>query len=161
MSNNNDIYNGITGGDLAPPSGGNWVAELYVQQGANFVPVPSSTCPVNAGFFFGPANTAGLVALDGSAAAGGVDIRVAGPFTYEIKVWNTTFGATFEIARINNGIGNYEGSSVPYTEDTNPAQPPFSQGLNFPSFSVPAPEPATWTLGVLGAAPLLAFRRRR
>jgi hypothetical protein len=137
FANNHDIFGPDGKTDLSGP---NYVAEMYVDVGGSYLPVPDSICPVQAGFFYGPAATEGFVGLDGSTAAGGVKVAPATDFTYEIKVWNTAFGATYEIASTVNNPANLFGSSAPFTESTDdpPPAPPFD-GLNFASFSVEPP----------------------
>jgi len=124
MSNNNDIF-APGGADLGPNSGGTYVAELVEVPGGE---VASSICPVNGGFFFGPAATGGLVT---------VNVAPGAPLTYQIEVWDTSFGATYAQALTVGTIGNFAGISQPFTENVNNALPaPPNTGINFPSFTV-------------------------
>jgi hypothetical protein len=153
--NNNEIYgpDGLTG--LGPASGGTYVAELLEQTSPGvFAEVPGSICPLNAGFFYGPAATEGLVT---------VNVPPGNPLTYQIEVWNTAFGATYEAAGEVANPASLTGNSETFTEIVNPGLPsPPNTGLNFPSFSIyRIPEPSVWTLGILGAVPFYWTRRRK
>jgi hypothetical protein len=59
MANHNEIF-GLAGAELGPASGGTYVAELVEIPGGE---VAGSICPLNAGFFYGPAATGGLVTV--------------------------------------------------------------------------------------------------
>jgi hypothetical protein len=151
MSNNNDIF--APGGtvDLGPASGGTYVAELVEVPGGE---VASSICPVNAGFFFGPAATSGLVT---------VNVAPGAALTYQIEVWDTAYASSYAAALGVSTPGSLAGISQPFTENVNSALPaPPNTGINFPSFSVSqTPEPTTLALGALGAASLFLIRRRK
>ena len=148
MANHNEIF-GLAGAELGPASGGTYVAELVEIPGGE---VASSICPLNAGFFFGPAATSGLVT---------VNVAPGAALTYQIEVWNTAFGATYTAALESGAPGNLPEISPPFTENINPAVPnPPNTGLNFPSFAIYlTPEPTIWSLGVFGAASLFLARR--
>ena len=99
----------------------------------------------------------------------GQGTRVLGSFVggntvnLQVRVWDSTFGATYEDWLLS-GLGLGGVSSVfQYTipSGSTPAPPEFFMS-NFQGFNIhPIPEPATVALAGLGAAALLIFRRRK
>jgi hypothetical protein len=96
-----------------------------------------------AGYFFG--GTARSI----TGVAGG---SVA---TLQVRVWDSTTGATWETATTRSSIND---GIVSITLGTPPNTPPNLTGLA--SFSL-VPEPSTIALGIFGAAALLLARRRK
>ena len=141
-----------------------YVGQLYVQVGAgSFTAVGSSVSFLNggaAGFITGGA-TPDLLVPDTSVTA-----TTSG--AYQLRVWNTANGSTYETAAATVGakIGSSSSVSVSllgYNPATQSAPPGYPTANGFASFSltsVAVPEPATLALGLFGAAGLL-FRRRK
>jgi len=134
-----------------------WVGQLYVQVGTGaFSAVGSAVSFLNsstAGFISGPTITV-------------ADSTVTAPTTgaYQLRVWNTANGSTFETASVAPGAKFGTSSSVTVTlQGYNPftQTPPisFPTANGFASFSV-VPEPATIALGLFGAAGLFIRRRK-
>lgn len=89
------------------------------------------------------------------------------PGSYQVRVWNTANGATYEAASavIGAHVGISSSVSANFAGYVNGqlAPPSFPQANGFGSFSlgiVAVPEPATLALGLFGAAGLLARRRK-
>jgi hypothetical protein len=141
-----------------------WVGQLYVQIGAGaFSAVGNSVSFLNggaAGFITGGALPD--ITVDNDA----VTATTAG--AYQLRVWNTANGSTFEAASavagakfgssptVNVSILGYINS--PGNPNNQTAPPGYPTANGFASFAVP--EPATIALGLFGAAGLLIRRRK-
>ena len=87
---------------------------------------------------------------------------------YQVRVWNTANGSTYEAASAVVGahVGVSSTVSVNFAGYVNGNLPPvsFPQASGFSSFNLMAvsavPEPATIALGLFGAAGLLIRRRK-
>jgi len=153
MSNANPIYDD-TGNLLGSATGNQLTAELL--EGASpssLAPIPSSTCYVNQGYFYGP-GLGGIVTIAGAQSNTFVD--------YAVEVWSTAAGS---YANAQTTPGSYWGESAVNSYDMGPlgslpiAPPP----LNFASFNanLTTPEPATVALGAMSAGAMLLFRGRK
>jgi len=87
----------------------------------------------------------------------GPDVDVpAGPTNFRVRVWT---GASFDAAKTSGG---YFGESTDFTAVLGGGLLPAGTMDNLKSFTIQAvPEPTTIALGVLGAAALIAARRRK
>jgi len=154
VSNNNQINSVLTGtAGLGPASGGTFEAEVYIGSSASsLTAVPASIATVNGGFFFGGGST-GVIALPGV---------VAGAATgYEVKVWDSSAGATFEVASVKPGVEFGVSAFGQYTTGGAGAPPSAPQPMNFATFTTTiTPEPTTLALGALGLGALLIRRRK-
>jgi len=136
-----------------------WVGQLYVQVGAGaFSAVGSAVSFLNSG---GVGFITGGATPDISVVNGAVTATTAG--AYQLRVWNTADGSTFETASAAPGAKFGSSSSVAvnllgYNPLTQTAPPGYPTANGFASFSVP--EPATIALGLFGAAGLFIRRRK-
>ena len=128
-----------------------WVARLF--DGATAVGTASSQFSnLGPGFVLGGSLTVLDAAITSTATK-----------TFQLKVWNSNNGGTFDLAQ---GAGGKVGSAnvtLSLNGYVNGTTPPlvFPSANTFSSFSVSAvPEPATLALGLFGAAGML-FRRRK
>lgn len=140
-----------------------FVGQLYVQIGAGaFTAIGTSQSFLNGGAagFIAPAVpdiTVNDAAVVSTTAA-----------NYQLRVWNTANGSTFEAASGVNGAHVGSSSSVAvnllgYNPATQSAPIGYPQANGFSSFSlsvVAVPEPATLALGLFGAAGLFIRRRK-
>jgi hypothetical protein len=95
----------------------------------------------------------GAVTIPG--VAGGVVAAI------QMRAWNGTTGATYEAA-VASGLGNIGSSTVlSITLGSPPGTPADLTGLTSFNLSPLVPEPATYALGLLGAAALLLRRRNK
>lgn len=108
--------------------------------------------------------------LPGVYAGGQRNTPSPGTFTFEVRAWETAFGATYAEAAANTTVQNgrlaFLGQSAPFevaTGDPTASIPPTSIAAAVPGFTVNAavPEPSTIALGVLGVGALLLLRRRK
>jgi len=142
-----------------------WVGQLYVQVGAGAFGAVGTPVPFlnggTAGFISG-APTPDITVDNDS-----VTTATAG--AYQLRVWNTANGSTFEAASAAPGARFGTSSSVSVSllgyinELNNPAAnqtapPGYPTANGFASFAVP--EPATIALGLFGAAGLFIRRRK-
>ena len=141
-----------------------FVGQLYTQFGAgSFTAIGSSVAFLNGGGQgFIQASPRDITVLTGSVTAN----PTVG--AYQLRVWNTANGSTYEAASAVVGahIGSVTVSGVNFAGYLNGTLAPvsFPQANGFASFSLTTvaavPEPATLALGLFGAAGLL-FRRRK
>lgn len=141
-----------------------YVGQLYVQVGAgSFTAIGSAVSFLNggaAGFITGGA-TPDIIVQDTS-----VQTTTSG--AYQVRVWNTANGSTYEAAAATVGAKVGASSTVSvnllgYDHLTASAPPGYPTANGFASFSlstVAVPEPATIALGLFGAAGLLIRRRK-
>lgn len=134
----------------------NYVAQLYYSatQTGSYTPVTAAAAPFRTGAGAGYWNpgTDSTRLLTGITAGNTVWL--------EVRVWNSTLGATYDAAR---AAGSLWGESNPFSVVSGgggvpPAVPAVMAGLT--SFNL-VPEPTTIALGVLGLAGLLVIRRRK
>jgi len=139
-----------------------YVGQLYTQIGAgSFAAIGASAAFFNAGGagFLAPGTvtvTAPSVTANPTAGA------------YQLRVWNTANGSTYEAASVVVGahVGVSSTVNVSFAGYANGNIPPvsFPQANGFSSFSLSTvsavPEPATLALGLFGAAGLLIRRRK-
>lgn len=142
----------------------NYVGQLYVQVGAgSFTAVGSPVAFLNsgaAGFITGGA-TPDITVADAS-------VLTTTSGAYQLRVWNTANGSTYEAAAATVGAKVGVSSSISvsllgYNPATQTAPPGYPTANGFASFSlstVAVPEPATIALGLFGAAGLLIRRRK-
>lgn len=159
-------------------SGANgWVGQLYVSIGGGaFGAIKDSSDSTLGSKAFATGGSAGWIVTGGDLTVnnGGVTANPTAA-AYQLRVWNTANGSTFEAAYAAPGAKvGVSGSSagtvnlassgasvnlLGYSGEIAPIGYPAANG--FASFSVAAvPEPATLALGLFGAAGLL-FRRRK
>jgi len=150
-------------------SGANgWVGQIYVSVGSNpFVAVKDSSDATAGSKQFATGGAAGWI------VAGG-DLTVADPSVtanptaarYQLRVWNTANGSSYEAASAVVGAKVGVSSTVNvnllgYTTGAPPIGYPQANGFgSFALTVVPVPEPATIALGLFGAAGLLMRRRK-
>ena len=152
------------GGSTKLLGSANFVGQLYVQVGLGaFTAIGTSQSFLNGGAagFIAPASPDILV--------NDPSVLTTTAANYQLRVWNTANGASFETASGVNGahIGSSSSVSVSllgYNPATQSAPIGYPQANGFSSFSLSVvsavPEPATLALGLFGAAGLL-FRRRK
>jgi hypothetical protein len=150
---NAPVTNKLTGVRLTTV---NWMADLYFSnntnaptdslQAAGFnVPFSTTTSGGGGGYFLGGTRT--VTGAPGTIVA-------------QVRVWDSQFGSTFELARANPNAFTGVSGTVLVNLAIPPAPAPPLTGLT--SFGVaPIPEPTTFALAGLGAAALLLFRRRK
>jgi len=89
---------------------------------------------------------------------------------FQVRVWDTRAGATYEQARTSVDSRYCVGESPVFridTADASAVPPPPPAPLNMPSFIMinlggpPCPEPSTYALALLGAGALWLLRRKR
>lgn len=138
----------------------------------------SSTSGIVAGLFWLNSTTGEFEMLGGHAnfqlpgvyAGGQRQTPAPGTYTFEVRAWETAFGATYAEAAANtqtqNGRLAFLGQSAQFdvaSGDPTASIPPTSIAASVPGFTVNAavPEPSTIALGVLGVGALLLLRRRK
>jgi len=140
-----------------------FVGQLYVQVGAGaFNAIGTSQSFFNGGAagFIAPA-LPDITVPDAS-------VLNTTSANYQLRVWNTANGSTYEAASAVNGAHVGSSSSVAvsllgYNPSTQSAPIGYPQANGFSSFSlsvVSVPEPATIALGLFGAAGMLIRRRK-
>jgi len=143
--------------------GTNYAAALFYAPGAG-QNLDGATSGTQAGgvAFFRVATTASKGTWLNPAAAGNtrtLDGVLAGTVaTLQVRVWDTTKYTSFAQAF---AAGEY-GRSVSFNWSApNPGDPPNANYMNNLAAFALVPEPSTIALGILGAASLLALRRRK
>jgi hypothetical protein len=149
---------GVPAGKAGLAVGSDFSGELYYFTGGNYVAIPSSITP------FGSLP----VVPDGDAGdVAGYQISA----NVQVPGW-TSGSVSFEWAAFNNvtiggdAPGTITGISAPFTitpvSSALPDYPDFAAGSGYAAFTVAAavPEPTTLALLGLGAAGLMALRRR-
>ena len=134
----------------APLVGTNWAAQLYYGTTADSLQahtaLPSRfrvTTTMSPGTWSGGNRT---------LAGGGVGTTLF----MQVRVWDTTRGATYEAATGTKG----QSEVFAYNQVlSTPAAPADTQMLNFQGFAVP--EPSVIALGLIGAGALFMLRRRK
>lgn len=101
----------------------------------------------------------------------GVTLGTSGQILFEVVVWQTAAGATWQAAMGGNAVnlatyaangGSQYGFSTAFLLTPNVSPSPASALVGLTSFQLkPVPEPATFAIGGLGAAALLFLRRRK
>ena len=145
---------------LRGPNG--FVGQLYAGTSAGSLAAIGNS----AAFLNGTTPSTGGGSISGGTATGvNAGITSATSGFYQLRVWNTANGSTYEAA--SAVVGAKIGSSTVQSLNLNgyaSGPPPVPETANLhPSFSlttVAVPEPATLALGLFGAAGLL-FRRRK
>jgi len=137
-------------------AGANFLAQLYYSatQTGSLTPIVDAAAPfrtgTGAGYWNAGADSTRI--LPGIAAGSEVWLQV--------KAWDSTFGATYDIAKAAGGLwGDSTVFRVPVTGGGGLPPGPAAAMLQLQSFSL-VPEPSTIALGILGAVTLL-FRRRK
>jgi len=138
-----------------------FVGQLYAGTSAGSLAAIGSSVA-----FLNGTSSTGAGSISGGTATGvnaGITSTTSG--FYQLRVWNTANGSTYEAA--SAVVGAKIGSSTVHSINLNgyaSGTPPLPETANLhPSFSlttVAVPEPATLALGLFGAAGLL-FRRRK
>ncbi len=157
-------------------SGANgWVGQVYVSVlGGSFTAVKDVLDGTSGSKAFATGGAAGWITGGGDLAVSDATVTGNTSAQYQLRVWNTANGSTFEAAYAAPGAkvgvsGSAQGTVnltqgvsttlLGYTTGTAPPGYPSANG--FASVSVATvPEPATLALGLFGAAGLL-FRRRK
>jgi hypothetical protein len=153
MGNMNPIYDNV-GNLLDSATGDGITVELLGGASpSSLTPIPSSTCYMNQGYFYGPGLT-GLITICGAPMASSID--------YAVEISSTAAGS---YAGAQRSAGSYWGESDVNTcllgyAGRRPINPP---PLSFASFNanLTTPEPATIALGAMGAGALLLLRGRK
>ena len=138
--------------------GGTYLAELlYALDGADFATATRTGLPTTfntpeAGVF----QDAGRIVL--ATQNGGFG-------QFQVRVWDTRGGLTYEAVLASNDPLYWAGASPIFRRDmADPTMPPLLEPLHMPSFTVGPvdciPEPSTYALFALGAGALWFFRRR-
>jgi len=143
------------------PLGTSFLGQIYSSPTANGTYLPLGTA-----LQFNNGGDPGYISPPAPPASTLTAPNVAGGATgfYEMRAWNASAGATFEIA--STVLNAHVGSSTP-TQIVfgNSAAVPPVVGPNvdtFTSFNLHVvPEPSTIALGIVGFAGLLALRRRQ
>jgi hypothetical protein len=157
------VLNSLTGSSVSIDDG--VVAQLYWSDSmtGNFAATGN---PVTVGDAFGTPFpgyfSGGVLTIPDVMPAGG-------PAFFEVKAWESAYGATFEAASAAGAMGGRTallGSSGVFMSDTGnpnaiPPDLPPDLGSLIPTFTVsPVPEPSVIALGLIGAGALLMLRRR-
>ena len=142
------------GGTLERASGSRYLVQLYVG------PSESSLAPIGAAVPFRTGNAAGYW----TSASRRIPLEVypaEGPPFFQVRAWDTQSGATFEAA-FTSGTGFGVSNIIRVNPDCAPGPPSTLYGLQ--SFIIgPAecPEPATWTLLLLGCVGFLFSKNKQ
>jgi hypothetical protein len=101
----------------------------------------------------------------------GVTLTGSGQFLFEVVVWQTSAGASWNTAMGGSAVnsaayilngGSQYGVSTAFLLTPNNSPSPASALVGLTAFQLQTtPEPATFAIGGLGAAALLLFRRRK
>jgi len=142
-----------------------FLAQFYFSSSANgpFTAVADNPVPFRSGAGAGYWNAVGSVSGDSSRTLTGI---AAGSAAFvEVKAWNLSAGATYDIANKVGGAhtGVSQVVSIPATGGAGspPGLPAALTGLqSFTLSVVPVPEPSTLALGLVGAAALFLRRRK-
>jgi hypothetical protein len=158
-------------GNLAPASGVN--APVFLSDGITRLSGPVFQAELLAGPDAGsltPRAATGFLTGGGAGYINGGTVTLAGipgatAAFIQLRVWDTTKGATYALAQASGLNDAYGFSSVFSVITGNPAAVPPGTPANLvglTSFNMQiVPEPSTFVLAGLGLASLLLFRRRK
>lgn len=145
---------------------GTFRADFFYAPGSSTVGVNASSL-VGAGFNQG-FTTSATAAQYGFFSGGSKTLAtVAGGTSLvgQVRVWDTAFGATYDVAKATAGGQWFESPLFVITPTVSPSPVPNLVGLgNGVTYTLnynPVPEPSSMALAGLGAAALLVFRRRK
>jgi hypothetical protein len=171
--NNVPVYSGVTYGTSAGAKAGQFVGVnsgfkadlLFSLDGGNTFTLATGSAGSTADFWPGSSD-GGTPTTDGAGVFVGPTVQIpgytSGSVTFEVRAYN---GATF------GAVGTYSGTSAPFVisglQTDNKAIPGDILNLNGATiqgvqpFVVNIPEPSIFALAGLGAAGLMAFRRKK
>lgn len=152
-----------------------WVGQIYVSVGGGaFTAVKDVLDGTSGAKSFATSGAAGWITAGGDLTVNDASVTGNTSAQYQLRVWNTANGSTFEAAYAAAGAkvgvsGSASGTVnltqgvsttlLGYSTGTAPIGYPTANG--FASFSVATvPEPATLALGLFGAAGLFIRRRK-